>query len=129
MGSVLVKGMDMPKACGNRGDGKPCDFLTVEADELCGSIEVCRALKPQPASDHSYFVLDGFEFGKSRSPHCPLAPVPTPHGRLIDVDELMKYELQAILFPKGREENIDVWTNAVAIGDVMSAETVIEAEE
>ena len=56
-------------------------------------------------------------------------PVPTPHGRLIDADELMKYELQATLFPKGREENIDVWTNAVAIGDIMSAPTVLEAEE
>lgn len=58
-----------------------------------------------------------------------ITEIPTPHGRLIDADELMKHELQATLFPEGREKNIDIWTHAVAIGDVIGAATIIEAEE
>ena len=64
-----------------------------------------------------------------RPSYCPLIEVKTPHGRLIDADELMKYELQATLFPEGRGKNIDIWTHAVAIGDVIGAETIIDAED
>ena len=50
-----------------------------------------------------------------------------PHGDLIDRDALLKYELPATLFPNGRRQNPDVWTHAIAIGNIQEAPTVIPA--
>ena len=59
--SVLFKGMVMPQCCGE------CKFMV---DRWCY------------ASEDAYFVEN------KRHPDCPLVEVPTPHGRLIDADEL-----------------------------------------
>jgi len=60
--SVLIKGMEMPKAC------YACKLLNVEFWE-------CRVLGN---ASHS---------ADCRPADCPLVPVP-PHGRLIDADAL-----------------------------------------
>ena len=50
-----------------------------------------------------------------RSPNCPLVEIPTPHGRLIDADELVR-----------------IWKGAMFSGDIKpivdARPTVIEAE-
>lgn len=61
--SVLIKGMVMPQCCGE------CKFMV---DRWCY------------ASEDAYFVEN------KRHPDCPLVEVPTPHGRLIDADKLLK---------------------------------------
>lgn len=67
--SVLIKGMEMPKHCRNckfsyftHGISMKCLFIS----------EACKI--------------------KGRLSNCPLVAVPTPHGRLIDADKLLKHK-------------------------------------
>lgn len=70
--SVLVKGMEIPKSCGEC----PLDYDSI----------ACRATNkefPNRSSD------DGFDaYCNTRMPDCPLVEVPTTHGRLIDADKI-----------------------------------------
>ena len=73
--SILIKGMMMPKNCGEckffawkRGVGQHCavdDRITFHA------------------------TIDGMDVAYERNGDCPLIPIP-PHGRLIDADALYK---------------------------------------
>lgn len=67
--SVLIKGMEMPKAC------EWCSFISTFTTE---SGLGCRC------------EVEKFEFWdySKRQKNCPLVEVPTPHGRLIDADRL-----------------------------------------
>lgn len=65
--SVIIKGMEMPKHCRNckfsyftHGISMKCLFIS----------EACKI--------------------KGRLSNCPLVAVPTPHGRLIDADALLR---------------------------------------
>ena len=97
--SVLIRGVEMPQNC---------------AECPCEQSGYCQA-------------LDGTHFGeyKSRPEWCPLVPVATPHGRLVDADALYKRLLKQ---QDGHEEEL-------AIGDyvfrsiIAAAPTVIESEE
>lgn len=72
--SILIKGMEMPKSCGECYVG------------FCKQIGCELSI--------------GFDDYKiSRHPNCPLVPVP-PHGRLIDADAL----LDDLLFPSKQFE-------------------------
>jgi len=68
--SVIIKGMEMPKNC------MECDlhFTARGLDEECifsnDTVEDCT---------------------ERRLYRCPLVEIPTPHGRLIDADELIGY--------------------------------------
>ena len=72
-----------------------------------------------------------------RPKDCPLIEVPTPHGRLIDADELEKGFKRAIgtYLPKDPTRHMDIvngsecrgWTQALTA--VQEAKTVIEAED
>ena len=82
--SILIKGMDMPKDCGD------CPFCIFTADEkkyigYCNTSDddyYCKMLDRFMEYDD---VEDGVDiFGKPDD--CPLVEVPTPHGRLIDAD-------------------------------------------
>lgn len=108
--SILIKGMDMPMKC--------CDCIFARDSGLGKDMVACIAVQG----------MVGVPKKSGKSEACPLVEVPMPHGRLIDGDELEKFELPATLFPEGRESNIDVWTHAVPIGNVKNAPTVIEAE-
>lgn len=74
--------------------------------------------------------LHSTDIMKERAKNCPLVELP-PHGRLIDADALLKEaEVPATLFPSGRGLRLEVWTHAVASGDVINAPTIIpESEE
>ena len=70
--SILVKGMKMPKTCNE------CPLHVYEGQGICS----CRILKT---------IEDGEELKpwKKKRKDCPLIDIP-PHGRLIDVDALVK---------------------------------------
>ena len=65
--SILIKGMEMPKNCGE------CPFFMDEDFTWCG-----RA---------NYNICDGRVDRNSKPPWCDLIEIP-PHGRLIDADAL-----------------------------------------
>ncbi len=71
--SILIKGMEMPKAC------EWCSFISTFTTE---SGLGCRC------------EVEKFEFWdySKRQENCPLVEVPTPHGRLIDENELLRHK-------------------------------------
>lgn len=93
--SVIVKGMEMPTTCCNCKFREPfIDFAYCHLAEM----------------DMEYEESDN-----CRHPDCPLVEIPTPHGRLIDADELVR-----------------IWKGAMFSGDIKpivdARPTVIEAE-
>lgn len=68
--SVIVKGMEMPTTCCNCKFREPfIDFAYCHLAEM----------------DMEYEESDN-----CRHPDCPLVEIPTPHGRLIDADNLVR---------------------------------------
>ena len=98
--SILIKGVEMPKSCGDC----PCQQ---EEYGYCQVIE-------EEARFCDY---------KSRPEWCPLAPVPTPHGRLVDADALI-----LALMDRGVD---DIQTDDLheISQTVWDAPTVVESEE
>ena len=66
---VLIRGMEMPENC----FACPCGYETEGA-----FIDECLVLKREYEKDAD----------SVRPNWCPLVEIPTPHGRLIDADEL-----------------------------------------
>ena len=60
-------------------------------------------------------TIDTRTYGRKRHPDCPMVEIPTPHGRLIDADELLRRPTN-ILF------------NKYPKSCVRNAPTIIEAE-
>lgn len=67
MGSVIVKGMEMPKNCAY------CPL----SEYRNSSILDCKQIGTVGTAFRDNNVL------KRRHPNCPLVEIPTPHGRLI----------------------------------------------
>lgn len=107
--SVLIKGMKMPEsclACPMREQG------TIHEWELyCGL-----------TGDYIGHWDDKSLNNGHRPDVCPLVEVPTPHGRLIDADELLKRKGNA--YDSGGH-----LLYAVGTGSIVAAPTIIEAEE
>lgn len=68
--SVLIRGMEMPQRCGQ------CKLFHAEQPMYC-------------IVDKNYRTV-GAPYGMPRPDWCPLVEIPTPHGRLINTDELME---------------------------------------
>ena len=96
--SVIIKGMEMPKSCAEcfLRDGLFC-----------------------AASDYKRISYGGLD---KKEDWCPLAEVKTPHGRLIDADELKKE------YPHDTDWEYPVNTNEYVNESIDNALTVIEAE-
>ena len=62
--SVMIKGMEMPKSCGD------CNFYYADYEEGTAS---CLAT--------SCYVQPHHYHKDNRDPDCPLVEVPTPHGK------------------------------------------------
>ena len=76
--SVIVKGMRMPSEC------RECPFAAYyerSGSTWCNAMEKPLMEEPLALNDQP-IKFDG------RRPRCPLVEIPTPHGRLIDVDAL-----------------------------------------
>lgn len=73
--SIILKGIDMPEIC------ELCPFWVMRTDGRW-----CRTL---------HKIVD---ISKDRADDCPLVEISTPHGRLIDADELVKHLRKDPLF-------------------------------
>lgn len=109
--SVLIKGMVMPKTC------EACPFSgwsNLFQTSSCKFISVYDNIQP----------FDNFsrEYLTTRSKHCPLVEVPTPHGDLIDIDtiDLTNIDDTSMAFNIGAS-----WV----IMQIARAKTVIESEK
>ena len=94
--SVLIKGMDMPKDCWS------CPMMK----RFCGETLID--------------IKDSF----IRLSNCPLAEIPTPHGRLIDANKLAKVIEDAM-----NREDYPLDEAVEILGEIYVAKTIIEAEE
>ena len=68
MSSVIVKGMEMPENCDS------CDFCECFEGYYCGV-----------AQENARILVD---VRKERRPNCPLIPLPSEYGNLIDAEQL-----------------------------------------
>ena len=106
--SVLIKGMEMPKNC------EECDFCHWSNLHQTGRCDRC--------DDEPVCADFGTDYKRTRARFCPLVEVPTPHGRLIDADELKKE------YPHDEDWEYPVNTNEYVSESIDNAQTVIEAE-
>ena len=74
--SILIKGMEMPVACFDC----PCMQDLSNIDE---EYYICAAI------EHAPEITDK---NNGRLPKCPIVEIPTPHGRLIDENELLRHK-------------------------------------
>ena len=102
--SLMIKGMNMPKSC------KDCP---------------CREY-PKFSFESNWCCLNQKTISDVRviSPNCPLIEVPTPHGRLIDADELKKNMRN--YYPS--IDHLCCSQHVVTKRDIDCAPTIIEAE-
>ena len=92
---VIIKNMEMPENCSR------CDFIKLNAAVRC-------------------FLFTGVN---GRAKDCPLVEISTPHGRLIDADELKKG------YPHDADWEYPVNTNEYVSESIDNAQTVVEAEK
>lgn len=111
--SVLIKGMDLPKSCAT------CKLICQDTAYKISTFEqvityFCKGLDENNVIQNTLIKL----------PNCPLVEIPTPHGRLIDADPMLRaYEYTA-------KDNPDpIITIGTAILDIKGSPTIIEAEE
>ena len=108
--SILIQGMEMPKNC------KECPFSDHEA----------WCLLPGDWRERYYCPDD------ERSDDCPLVDIPTPHGRLGDLDALYAEISNGNKAYNGIEGYDGEYQHIGNVDDCMDvikmAETVIEAE-
>ncbi|MBQ3285416.1 MAG: hypothetical protein IJH40_07220 [Ruminococcus sp.] len=104
MSSILIKDMDMPKSC------EDCVFCQVVPNSL--DVYFCYADKNNRHVRRGYNEKPSF---------CPLAEISTPHGDLIDRDDLL-YEINRSTFVERYDYN-------TAYDAAALAETIIEAED
>lgn len=110
MSDILVKNMEMPKACGD------CPFFKRGSNPMGEDF-----IFAQPWGD---YLVSGEEnvIEHDISMDCPLVAVP-PHGRLIDADKLLE-TLAKHSYPSQRE-----WYFAEVGQFIDEAETIVEATE
>ena len=97
--SLLIKGLNMPKNC------LLCPCCVGEGIGM-GRQHYCQGIDDEPCVSETY-----------RPKNCPLIEVPTPHGRLIDADEI--------------EKCVHEWYDVgeyVFADTIRNANTIIEAE-
>ena len=100
--SIIIKGMDIPKDCSY------CILANEHINGLCKKKYYCR-------------LEADFE-------HCPLVEIPTPHGRLIDADEL-RSQMEDALISYRLLPNYPTYGDSTAMAYLDLAPTILEAEE
>ena len=107
--SIIIKGFDMPKSCGE------CEFnYNLEG----GSYEWWECV----------ILHDDINQFDTRRTDCPLIEIPTPHGRLIDGDELKNILKEYCVDDDNKAEE---WYSIMGIDEAINehAPTILEAEE
>lgn len=108
--SIIIKGMDMPETC------YKCKFALARFDPL--------PTQKYKRHDFECVLTEKTLTSTKRNKACPLVPVPTPHGRLIDADAIFEQWYQLNFDRKISDGTLAYWN--VLLG---KAPTVIEAEE
>lgn len=116
--SVLINNMEMPKNCAE-----------------CERWSICKCLNDYEDYESILYAVEDGDLVKADG--CPLVEIPTPHGRLGDLDALEKGFKRAIgtYLPKDPTRHMSVadggecrgWVQALMA--VLEAKTVIKAEE
>lgn len=115
--NLLIKGMDIPKGC------FACRCCVPEDVDSDSTSYYC-ALNSYLAWSTEHDIPDSIEVG------CPLSEIPTPHGRLIDADELMKVIESNDYMLKSYFNSTDRGMFTIGIKQAIDeAPTIIEAEE
>lgn len=110
--SVLIKGMKMPRCC------LACPLYYYDQDSEHDITKRC------PVLDHAE-ILPSY---RKRRDDCPLVEVPTPHGRLIDADEV-KEHMDHVCDAGGWLEPVTKAVREYVKKNIDDEETIIEAEE
>jgi len=105
--SVMIDGFEFPQSC------RECRYIYPEGLHSGSCIFTDK-----------YWELEEDVPSKSRLPECPLVEIPTPHGRLIDADELTKH--MRSYYPS--IDHLCRSQHVVTKGDIDNAPTIIEAE-
>lgn len=105
--SILIKGMEAPKSC------RQCIFLNMVSDYV--HEYDCPFNNKVGCNDFEKIPKN------KRHKYCPLVEVPTPHGDLIDSDDVID-EINRVTFVSQYDYN-------TAYNIVEQADAVIEAEE
>lgn len=105
--SILIKGMEKPKSCVYRENGRLMTCPLYDIDGYCGALhtEACHKV------DETMLA-------------CPAVSVPTPHGRSIDADAL---KVSLVFSEKTAKWAVPVLRAVLMAIDEMP--TIIEAEE
>lgn len=106
--SVLIKGMGMPKNCFNCStkidpENRRCDIDRHIFEETLGKLTT------------------------RRDDDCPLVEVPTPHGPLIDADEIIEVQMLDEMYEEWTLKTMSVAEYLAFAAD--TPPTIIEAEE
>lgn len=117
MSDLIIKVMEMPKSC------QPCKLKRFVGNR------VLRGCKPEALYECPF--CDGlFALSNQRQPSCKLEQFPTPHGRLIDADKLMKVIEDNDYTLSSRLNTIDRGMFTIGIKQAIDeSPTIIEAEE
>lgn len=128
MADILIKGMEMPKSCGD------CPFLyDHDACYVSGMWSDMRFMLCCFNGHTDEYRLGEFPFKEKRVDWCPLVEVPT-HGRLIDAGELKELFMETITGIARRTNMKDVFEHMIRASAMVAqmiddAPTVIEASE
>ncbi|MBR2759629.1 MAG: hypothetical protein IKD66_00525 [Solobacterium sp.] len=85
--SVMIKGMDMPYGCANcpfcslpvyDAKGHADYFCNVDVEGIIGSAVTSEVIRMYEGDTHKTFP-----------DWCPLVEIPTPHGKLVDIDAMI----------------------------------------
>ena len=111
--TILIRDMEMPSAC--------------DECQLCDDDAMCLALGIDLLGDgeeleHFWYLPEGY-----KSEKCPLIEVPTPHGDLIDREELLNDAGGVYTARPEEAQKIQHEINKVLVA-IQDAPTVIEAE-
>lgn len=111
--SILVKGIDVPKNC---------DECPIQHKHWGYEVKLC----PYSTVDNGTDLYQPIDY---RMEDCPIYEVPTPHGRLIDADELREKMIKEAdtYIPYVQERERRGYHNCELLVD--DAPTVIEREE
>ena len=100
--SFIVKGMDIPKNC------LECSY-SIERENICS------------------ITGGGCDWNYKRSPHCPLIEIPTPHGRLIDAEDVKK-KWEPVSDSLGTLAITECYFGSEWADELVDVPTILEAE-
>lgn len=119
--SILIKNMSLPKHCSN------CPFLNKNYDTLSGLFSVYCSLNGFDAADIIPSTIDTFYTVIEKEKYCPLIEVP-PHGRLIDADKLVNYQLSGRVKTGDTLWDKQTWLVFPNYSQLSDIPTVLEAD-